>query len=439
MKKKGTHNWAGVCMGVALCLMTGALPAARAADTGPARQYVLDRINQIRQDPSAYARYLGYDVQTFTTDHPWLAALLAPGLPTVVSMQSLQAKAAAGNGTTDRNFLPAPDLPRVPAMAGTLAGRTAVTGKDDLKQAVGAVIDHQFRKELSPGFSGRRLILNRHLDLAGADVRVGRPESAESNGFVEVTVVLASRLTRSERQILNLVNQIRHDPGAVGGHLLFPRRLPAAPPRPPLFFHPRLQEGAGIGWFRADASAVPARNVRYPGFGVAALSMIENFPKTDADTLVSWLFSSLVVTELKAAGGRPVIFGAASTDAGISLTVVRGQAQDHVALVLVTGTRSDAVPGLAAVYGVVYTDADKNGIYSPGEGRPDTAVAVYNPGVSEPAAVAVTDAAGHFAVRLPPARTYRVRAGADGTLAFFDLLLIRDRFFALPLATARRP
>lgn len=428
-----------MAVSLVICMAAGSVPNVHASDTHGTRQYILDLINWIRLDPVEYARGLGYDAQTLMDQNPWLITLVEQGLPMVVSREYLQLQAAARNDMSGAIPEPEPSLSQDPAETGQISGAVSFLNFVDPQAAVGFVINHQFKKELDPGFSGRRLILNPRLDVAGADFRADQSTTDGSRLAYQVMAVLGSGITRSQRQMLNLINQVRHDPTAAVRVPDYSLAQFAGRVRTPLFFHDVLQAFADTEFLRTPEYAIHAQNFGYPGLWVTRSSVLEIFPKTDADTMVSWLFSALVLKEAKGLAGGPVIFGSYYTDAGISLAFTSGQTLDHASLALVTGITEQDTPGYSRIYGMVYADANQDRVYTPGEGRSGSTVSVYDLVTFQPAATGVTDETGHFSVRLPSDRPYAFQTGEGDTLVSRDLYLTENQFFSLPVPVDALP
>jgi hypothetical protein len=441
MKKLVSHTWISAWVWVVMILFFSAVlgPVARAAETDAARQYILDLINQIRMDPVGYAQELGYDGQALVAERPWLDEMLAKGLPPVFTGEYLQQKAEALNDVTGNTPLPDPPLSQDPAETGNIIGAVSFINFVDPENAVQMVINHQFEKELEHGFSGHRLILNRNLDRAGAAFMALGADEGSFRLSYQITAVMGSGITRTQRQLLNLINQIRHDPAGSTGYLSFPLADFADRQLHPLFFDEVLQAFAYTPFLTSNDYVIHAGNFGYPGFGVNRSSIIEVFPKTSADALVSWLFSALVLNEMKELTSGPVIFGPQYTDAGIHLTMVNGRSLHHVGLGVLTGISHAGSPGLGNVYGLVYTDDNANNAYTPGEGRSGARVLIHDLATREPVAAAMTDETGHFNVQLPTGRSYAFRTGDEHSPVSRGLYFQADIFLSFQVPAAPAP
>jgi len=406
MKKLVSHTWISAWVWVVMILFFSAVlgPVARAAETDAARQYILDLINQIRMDPVGYAQELGYDGQALVAERPWLDEMLAKGLPPVFTGEYLQQKAEALNDVTGNTPLPDPPLSQDPAETGNIIGAVSFINFVDPENAVQMVINEgSFRLSY------------------------------------QITAVMGSGITRTQRQLLNLINQIRHDPAGSTGYLSFPLADFADRQLHPLFFDEVLQAFAYTSYPMSNDYVIHAGNFGYPGFGVNRSSIIEVFPKTSADALVSWLFSALVLNEMKELTSGPVIFGPQYTDAGIHLTMVNGRSLHHVGLGVLTGISHAGSPGLGNVYGLVYTDDNANNAYTPGEGRSGARVLIHDLATREPVAAAMTDETGHFNVQLPTGRSYAFRTGDEHSPVSRGLYFQADIFLSFQVPAAPAP
>ena len=420
---------------VIIILFAGFMPAADASEISDEKQYAIDMINWIRLDPLGYARGMGYDDQTLTDGSPWLSRILEQGLPLLTSNEYLQFKAAGVNDLSGETPLPGTSPVQAPAETGCISGVVTFFNFIDPLTAVRIVIDHQFRQELDPAYSGRRVILNRYLDLAGADFRSGGTGIDGSSRLAyHVSVVLESSVSRVQRQVLNLINQARHDPFSV---TIFPDLFQAwgvQSSSPPLFFHDILQAFAATALIDTPDYISQAHHFGYPGFGIAKASVLEIFPKTDPDTMVAWLFSAMILNEAKGKSGVPVIFERNNLDAAVRLDFVSGQAMDHARLTLIAGHTEKADQAeMSKIYGLVYSDVSQDGIYTPGEGISGRRISIFDQQTFQIAATTMTDDTGCFVVNLPRNRLYAFQIEAGGSLLSRDLYLTGPEFVALPL------
>ena len=300
MEKKLINALLTLCLVTLFFLMS--FQRAKAAGLDTNYRFAIELINRIRLDPVRYAEDLGYKRNVILNEMPWLKALLESHLPLLDVSSYLNTRAAAlnspfsGNSTQEQK----PFLTNDYARTGHFGGVVAVYDFMDPETAIRVVVENQFKSELDADFQGQRCILSSELNLAGVAVEEGsRIAGQVSENAYYISVTLGSFLSKSRRQVLNLINQVRANPSGVAAYLsfnlafnpafnldVFPMELR------PLFFNDRLQELAENGSVDLDNPAVHK------------FSAIEVFPKADVNTKIFWIFSSLVLNGIKGEIGR---------------------------------------------------------------------------------------------------------------------------------------
>lgn len=414
-----------VYMSVSLGIMILFLPLQRVSAEGVDKhdpyalgQYAINLINTIRLDPVSHAAGLGYDEKLFVGKQPWLVPLFENKLPLLGRVAFLDERARLGNSPTADGDTREPCLSQDYARTGEFGGVVSFDTGMDHRSALEIVVENRFKQELDKDFQGQRCILEPGFDLAGAAVQVEATNAEETYGKVYyVTVTLGSSLLKSRRQILNLINQVRAYPSGVNTHFLFPPDIFSREYRP-LFFNELLQTLAQTETVNGDIY-------------LHASSVIEVFPKTNANVLASWIFSSLVLNEAKGLTGGGGMFNLVSAEAGIDLSVVHGKRYDHARLTLITGIGENNKPGYSRVYGLVYVDGNLNGEYTPGEGVKNRSISIHEASAFFNVWMGMTDNTGHFSGTLLAGKRYIIQTGSMESLVERELFLMKDHFVPL--------
>ena len=384
-----------------------------------ARQYAIDLINQIRTDPAAYAQGLGVTDAQVAADLPLLT--LNAGVSEAAGREN------RGEAAEDTNW-------STPAVSKSFSGVVSFLNFMRTEKAIQVVVNNQFLEEAAPGYSGSKVILNPNLSQAGAAISVGVKGSGGIwyNAYA-VTITLTSTLTRVQRQLLNLVNQLRYDPASSGlGWSDHSDSEWALPVYSPIFSDPGLQVAA-------NALVLDPLGCDADTSGGLCRSAGVLFPRSDLDTTVGWLFSSVLLDELKADDDSGILFRNGVNALGTGITLAEGLEYTHIRSVLVgrlpepaseedIAAEAETISD-ARVYGLAYADEDGNGLYSPGEGWTEGSVAAYDTESLVCVADTTTDAAGHFDLSLPLNRTYWIQVNDDtGKTAWGQVYLDQNRY-----------
>lgn len=429
MKKKILHIALTFFAGFMVTM--GSVQAVSAENQDADSLFVVELINLIRMDPVSYAAGLGYDGEALLAERPWLAELVENKLPLLSLSDSLNAKAALVNNADFIEPLPQSVMADDYARTGEVSGVVSFYNFMDPKNAVRIVVNSQFKRELDSAFQGQRCILSADLDLAGAAFEAGRTVVGnEVDNAYYVTALLGSSLLKSQRQILNLINQIRANPLAVNGDLSVVLNNNQGGYRP-LFFNEVLSRFVKTEFVDTDYYAVHAENFGYQGDGLGKRSSIDVFSKTSPDEMVLGIFSSLVANEARDFKMGSVMFGTYYNEVGVNLAISSGTEFDYARLTLIAGLGETDNPGYSRIYGLVHVDGDLNDTYTPGEGAKKRIVSIYDQETLVPAGTAVTDNTGHFSVTLLSNRNYIVQTITGESPAVTDIFLDRDRFLVL--------
>lgn len=413
-------------------------------------EQIVGYINALRSAPFAHAERLGLSPATIAAQCPWLKA----GYPPYELNSFLNTKAALqGNGDT---LLQSP----APAPENDFAG-TADTGGEvyfynfmSPEAALGIILDNLFLSELTPTTSSPVHILTEAYHHAGGSIS-GATDPLTGQNRYTLSICLGSAALKTEMQLLNMFNQIRHNPSRMRqflGAALDP--IISAYPEtvhmltgshPPLFLQPSLNASAGeMTVFWASGNYTDARFtdmgpmersvvLGYQGFWNEEISQIALVPTNDASFAVSQLFVLYMLDTLESGIEKNVVLSPYFTDAGIGISILPGNGFDAAIATLDAGIAGGSSAETAGVYGLAYTDLDGNGLYSPGEECPARNILIHEDGLLTDETR--TDTAGHFTLHLAANRRYTATIGipAEATAQFF---LDRDLFVPLIMPPA---
>ena len=423
--------WIRACLVAAFSvLLLGPGSASAAATRISNEEYVVALVNHIRLDPLKYAETLGYNRQILLQQMPWLSEVRYD-LDLLSVSEFLNQRAAVRNRMDLSVAEPVPTTHTDYAVVGDINGVVSFNNFMDTWEAINVVINNQFRKELDPMYEGKRIIISSEYKLIGTSFRAGKTQlpTGSKNAYY-LFVCFASSQLKSEVQVVNMINQLRANPSESYKYLSYNTGFLSAG-YSPLFLNDALASTARISLFTPINSLAHAQYFGFPGINVADSSVIEIFPKTDSAQLALWIFSSLIINEIKAYPGRNTILNPAWNEIGPALYHVNNPAYDHVKLTAVSGRTENQTPAVSRVYGVVFTDIDLNGVYTPGEEAPDRVISVYDMRTRARIRTAVTNTAGQFCLSLPNNVEYSIQTGTEANRQGKLIFLTTDRYFDL--------
>ena len=393
-------------------------------------EYVVALVNHIRLDPLGYAERLGYNRQSLLQQSPWLSEVRYD-LDLMSVSEFLNQRAAARNRIDLSTAEPVPTTHTDYAAVGDVNGVVSFNNFMDPWEAIGVVINTQFRKELDPMYEGKRIIISSEYKLIGTSFRTGRAQlQTGSKNAYYVFVCFASSQLKSEVQVVNMINQVRANPSDSYKYLAFNTTFLSGG-YGPLFLNDALASTARINLSALIDILAYAQYFGFPGINVADSSVIETFPKATSGQLALWMFSSLMLNEIKSYPARNTILNPAWNEIGPALYHVSNPTYDHVKLTAVSGLTENQNPGVSRVYGVVFTDIDLNGVYTPGEEAPDRVISVYDMRTRARIRTVVTNTAGQFCLSLPNNVEYSIQTGGEKNREGKLIFLTADRYFDL--------
>lgn len=386
--------------------------------------YAVSLVNQIRQDPLGYAEGLGYDRNVLLGQLPWIwmtGAANGLGAVTVSEVltrraekkntdgivgnlaitiigESFGEEAAADTVTMNTDY----------AAQGDISGVITFNNFMDRSAAIDVVINSQFKKELDPDYTGKRILVSAAYKLIGASFYSGTVQSTSGsvNAYI-IYICLSSSMLKSEVQVVNMLNQVRDNPAEAYNYLSLDLSFLQDSYRP-LFFYDALEVTAKVALYEEVDFLSHALGLGFPWPTVGYTSGIETFPVAAWDTLAMWTFSSLMARETEAYPGRDTMFSTLWNEVGAGLYRVGDASYDSVKLTMVTGQSGASTNGLFRIYGVAYVDEDLNGVYTIGEEAVGRLVTAYNNSTGMKIQNVVTNRAGQFSFSLSGNVVYNI-------------------------------
>lgn len=434
-----------------VALVGGAPVKGLAEGTGGNDDYVINLVNQIREAPLSHAEKLGYNSQEILNALPWLSDI-ENGLPKVSPSDTLNQRAVSLNTdartVNDNPYIQGVDLTSdemnsvdtvntVYASQGDIGGVVAFKNFMDPLTAIEIIVNSQFKKELDPGYDGKQILLSPDYKLIGSSLVADRinVDGRLRNAFF-VDICLASSLLKSEVQIVNMINQVRANPSDASVYL--PVNLGFIPVEgvSPLFFNTALESAAKTVLYDEVDVLAHALDFGFPTSEVGYTAALEIFSKSTDDSLVFRIFSSLMIREVLAYTQRDVIFSPSWRNVGPALSAVGNESNDSVKVSIVTGGRTPAndqveEEGLFRIYGVLFTDTDLNGVYTPGEEIADRLISVYDNHSNIRVRTTYSNKAGHFSFKLSGNTEYNIETVIDGERSGQLVVSNSDRYLNL--------
>jgi hypothetical protein len=458
---KRLANIAGIFLVIVGCSFGAAHGGSEDPGLTKVQSYTLDLINKIRSDPLSYAETLGYDRNVLIAGLPWMADAFKKGLPLCGLNADLNARAELGNSIDGSAFgsqaEPAPGCDY--SFTGEMGGVVSFYDFMPAEFACKIIVVNQLKQELDPNRIGKLYLLNPGFDSVGVSVRGGvqSVDGVRKNAYFATMSFASSRL-KSEVQVLNMINQVRRDPMdlLVYLNLTFREGITKSPNLVyPLFsqFEPFIDSPSihgsaqnyskHIAWnggvnalLQGDSSLMPAVNSGYAGVLLKEVVSEAVHPYGDETPIASQIFSLMMQKEFNALPEDSVVFFRVGADAGVGISFVHGSEYMLSIATLDVGkpvVDESIVPVESKVYGVVYSDRDGNGIYSPGEEAEHASVIVYRKMDGCIMKKITADNAGHFSMNVPANQEYRVDVSSGGTMVSLEVLLDRDSFWPIPL------
>ena len=274
------------------------------------------------------------------------------------------------------------------------------------------------------------------------------------------TLCFDTKSSLSEAMLLTLINQLRADPWAVVISNLLSNNLSGTidpvtaralrRKMPPVFLDRALLETARIAAQAEAAGKILSENGQNQGYeGVFLEEICGTVPLEDdsQEKTVNRIFGKILEYKLDNLKDIPGILDYHAGDIGLA-AMVSEVSNDFESMVFNVNAGipkvTDGEEDTKRVYGILYVDRDKNGLYSPGEEVHSRDISVWEEDADENAVLVqtiTTDYAGRFILFLPSEKRYRFSCapqnpGAKAESFGLYRYLYRDVFlsFTLPLS-----
>lgn len=438
-----------------ICLLMLNPLSSRASESKDNFNFIISLINEIRTDPLGRAEDLGYDRDTLKTSLPWLEEAYFP----YERDSFLDVRATARNHLDEE--IPDPEISPEHDYARTGETGGVVTFFNFLSpdNAARIVVENIFKQELNPEKTTALHILSRDFTRLGIsmDARMETVGQYRQNAYF-ITLCFGSSQLRSEVQVLTMVNQVRSQPSSLITYLgngtsiieLLDNNLNFISEwfkkYPPLmdnfFLHQSAQKYAeqlvDTGRTSSALSSDPlirALDMGYQGTNTTESLILKTLSANETTgSIANAMFSHLVEEELKAAPQRGAIFSQETNEGGmgISFFAVNDQIQ-IISSVLDVGLAKPEDNEKICIYGMVYSDKDKNNIYSPGEGHELASLTIIRKSDDLIIEKIITDLEGHFTTSIEANEAYLLEISTGGFSSSLEILPNQNIFLPIKI------
>ncbi|MFO7761659.1 MAG: hypothetical protein R6V20_08630 [Desulfobia sp.] len=392
-----------IALTIALSISLASVPAF-ATGLEEAEDILLDYINQARNDLTATAAGMGYDISDFEARHGSIPepapleknevlAATAASHNEEMSAQDFFSTTSA-NGTDINQRLLETSL--APAYAGERIAQVAFANYMDPVTAVGNLFKNMLLRELRTPASEPLVLLNPELTLAGINIATGK-KRIQGKQYRVYTVVcdLAGDTTQRDQQLLNLINQARGKPMAYAASMRNgkePKYIPGFHDPSPVVRNQALEQAtrehsrdmAENDYFAKTAldGSTPETRAFANGYEYwFAGEVIRTFNRPEYEDMsfrekagifvekafFNELYSKLSLTEAR----RPyLILNSSINQAGFG-----GLYSDKV-FTMDMGSKLIPADQAQTVYGIAYNDRNRDHLYQIGEGLPGHTVKI---------------------------------------------------------------
>ncbi|MBU0673211.1 MAG: hypothetical protein KJ950_01050 [Proteobacteria bacterium] len=414
------------CFLLALFMLTG-LGAARSALAAANHEQqtakLLTLINAARRSPLTTAAALGLNPAQVLADLPELTKVLTSGLPGLTKNDRLSLTAQlhtdemfrnqyyekdGAYGTTVRQRLA--NAGYQASLVGETLGLLSFVNLITPDQAVEHLFRNMFLDELNPDRTEPRYLLNPLISTVGLAMGSGKMElgGRDYNAYLTTCDFASDEITREhlatlERELVLLINQARVKPVKTETFLEINRAqcpdstLPNPLGLPPMISEPILAETAQlhateminydyVGPLSPNGTTLETRiaEAGLPGLsateGIAWVAT-EDYPVPEQ--ALQELLAQLLINDQGTGCKFPSLYHPLADTVGVSIdlaemTDLSGERHGYyLATVDLVQKQEQTYPTLM---GVVYRDANHDGLYTPGEGVADQPVIYYGAG-----------------------------------------------------------
>ena len=409
-------------------------------------QLFLGMINKIREKPYNYAIDLkceGCDPDSLEAKGIGPNTTFAPyTLDTnLTTMAENESQLMACEDIPVSETPPSPPVHRLTASTGGVVSFFNFMPRDT---AFKIVIDYLVKKELDPNNESPRYILSpKTYSSVGIAISAGKVGSG--NAWF-VSICLGSPELVSEIQMLNLINQVRVNPKNIWKYNVTHEKVDdweqlaelIYGEYKPLFFDASLSSSAQAhssyvlnGIYPEEALSETqtalerAKYYEYEGEVVQEIELY--FPIKEDDSFFSLWKEIEKVSPLCSA----VVFSKDFQDVGSNIAFQSGGEIHDSVLSFVVGRKdqntsndgndSSNTDHSSRIYGILFSDNNRNDLYDPGEELIQQTVKVYVDDEQEIQSVVTTDNAGHFSRRLKANHQYNFIATIEGVPGIEDV------------------
>lgn len=416
-------------------------------------------INAARKDPLGVADSLGMDRNKILNDFPELSQILTQGLPELVFSDRLYQ--TAGDHCRDmlkNNYYSYDSIDgRTPSDRMNDAGYVAAVSGESLGllffnnfissgQAVSQIFANIYKDELNPQWTGQRNILNPDVNDLGVAMVGGLYGFDGNSGNVYlVTCDFGAEIAPYNLEMIQMVNQARDNPSAVAKFYgmnvndilknfpnlkpLFSTGVPPVAVNAQLYAaasgHAADMMGNGYDSLVSPDGSTPDMRIRQTGYEpvwtaetLIRIATCNN--EVSPQLTVSRIFKQMLNKAFRTDNYRDQnMFSDQAADAGISMIAGESAALgslcgDFLQLTVADyGARTIGPDFATTIIGVVYEDANGNGMFDSGEGASGLSVTINMAGVPGSLQKIYTNPVGGFSKTLAPGR-YRVVINAPG-------------------------
>lgn len=438
-----------------LCLLMLIAQNSMASESKENFNFITTLINEIRTDPLGKAESLGYDRNMLKLSLPWLEE----SYPPCERDTFLDLRAAAHNylneEITEPEIFPQHDYARTGETGGVLAFFNFLSPDNAAK----IIVENIFKQELNPERTAETHILNKNFTRLGIAMDAGLEtvDQYSKNAYF-ITLCFGSYQLRSEVQVLTMINQVRSNPSSLITYLekgssiielldnnlnLLSEWFKQYPPLMDNFFlHQSAQKFAeyllnfgDIDYTLDSDPLIRALDMGYLGSGITETIAIQTgSPNEISPAIADAVFSRLVKDELQAAPQRGGIFSSNANEAGMGISFVLDNDQIQVITsALDVGIAPLNDTGKINLYGVVYSDADKNNFYSPGEGQKSAVITITQTPDMVITNKIITDLDGHFTALVNANESYQIEVSTGEILLSMEMVPTKNCFFPIEI------
>ncbi len=422
-------------------------------------EYIIELVNEIRRDPLTYAKTLGFDRQTLRDELPWLDAAAQTGFLPLTKEDSLFSRAHDNNLIDDDNgsavdshaqVAPEDDYMIMGETGGVISFFNFMAPKDAIK----IVVDNLFKNELDPGRTEPRYICSVEYDIAGASFRSGLLDDSAQRAYFITLTLASSSLIKSQIQMLHVINQIRKEPITLQKYLavntlsdsmlmnFFTGFSGLKESYSPLFYQQILSDSANLylNTPTGDSGEEQTPFERAEIFGYEGSDVKETFMRSRYDRRedvvpVLEIIEDILLNALEFIPlSSNILFSEAMDEAGIGLRFIYRE-KTIVADSAIDVGQANSLDDQPAIYGIVYSDYDKNGVYTPGEEIQGHQVSIYHGSDGSLLQNVFTDYAGYFSVSLPM-DTYKIEITKEsGYVKQINHQMFENSFLAIDISS----